>query len=256
MFALSLLLSAHTPAIAAMPLRSGPQELLQISTPADTDASSEVELDFIFHRGALIVVGTTDGSGVAGRCNLSVSGAISQPLLLGTAGYVYHSASTTHRPSSELVIAADPLWGRAILTLSYDASMGSAASADTVECAVYQETNLTLRPGMESVLTLDVAPTELSCDSVDTAIPYDGWLVLENQSDSGAYGGGGIQLYLDGAGVLEFGVGDEPSGRPSTMAYPVEAAANLTVELCHEDDTTGDNIGDRAVEVTFRRALR
>jgi hypothetical protein len=257
---MSILLSlALLPAPSAAPAPpaptgAGPLELIRFSTNADADYSDDTKVNFSALRGALIAVATTGGTGVAGRCDLSVSGAISQPLLLGSAGYVYHSPNDTWRPSSELVIEASPTWGMATLTLSYDASAGTAGSSDQVECAVYLEPELRLLPGTDEVLALSVDPTDLSCDSVDYKVPYDGWLILENASSSDAYGGGGIQLYLDGEGVVEYGVGDTPSQRPSRMAYPVEAAAELEVMLCHEDDTTGDNAGTRAVEITFGRS--
>ncbi len=234
-------------------------ELASVATTADTDDDDPITFDFSRGSGVLVVVGTNPDAVAAGRCNLEIgtSPGISQTLLLGTSSSVYHATATTGHESNEIVIPTDTSWGNVSVNLSYSSGFAgsSASSSNPVGCALYFQPVTRLMPG-PVILDLFADPSDTSAtSSITTDLPYAGWLMLENVSGSDAYGGGGIQLYVNGLGQVEYGVGDDPNQRPSIIAVPVLAGSDVLIELEHDDDTTGDNRGDRGVELSFLRSL-
>lgn len=239
-----------------------PIEVLSIGTDAGTTYSDSASFDFL-QAGILRLVGQNPGGDVAGRCNIQVDGGPAQTLPLSAGTNIYHTtpADSVGLLSNELAFPTQPSWGTATVTVSYDAGY-SQTSGTNVACTAWFTPYGQVRLSTTSLLTLSAGATDTrsgTCTSCSSSavvdFPHNGWLVLENQSDSSAYGGGAIILAIDGAEFVEYGVGDPGSSRPSRLAIPVQAGEDVTVELIHDDDTDGDNRGTRAVELTWISGL-
>ncbi len=261
MHILSLILLSSPSALAAEPGFGAPGggfgapepvEIASVTTDAGTSDSSSGSMSFST-PGVIRVVGLNADGVVAGRCNVAVSGGPSQTLPLSEGSGIYHTTpgDAVGRIGSELVFPTDRAWGRATVTVSYDAGY-SAASGSDVNCTAWFQPAARITTGSTELLSLVAGPSEVGASTSTTVdFPYDGYLVLGNQSDDTAYGGGAIILAIDGLEYVEYGVGDPAETRPSRLAVPVSAGGAVDLELYYDDDTTGDNIGTRAVSMSF-----